>query len=105
MKKFLSILVIFVVTMVFSFSEINAKPKEAPCMKKCTEPFTKCQKDAKGDKAKIEACNTAKKDCAALCEKEEKDKKDKKEKEDKEKKDKKEGKEVKEVKEEKGKKK
>jgi hypothetical protein len=96
MKKFFSILMIFVVAMVFSFSEINAKPKEAPCMKKCTEPFTKCQKDAKGDKAKIEACNTAKKDCAALCEKEDKEKKDK---EDKDKKDKKE------VKEEKGKKK
>lgn len=105
MKKFLSVLVIFVVAMVFSFSGINAKPKEAPCMKKCTDPFTKCKKDAKGDKAKIEACETAKKECAALCEKEEKDKKDKKEKEDKEKKDKKEGKEVKEDKEEKVKKK
>lgn len=93
MKKFLSILVIFAAAMVFSFSEINAKPKEAPCMKKCTDPFTKCKKDAKGDKAKIEACNTAKKDCAALCEKEEKEKKVK---EEKEKKDKKEGKEDKE---------
>ncbi len=104
MKKFLSILVIFVVAMVFSFSEINAKPKESPCMKKCTDPFTKCKKDAKGDKAKIEACETAKKDCAALCDKEEKDKKEKedKEKKDKKEKDKKEGKEVKE---EKGKKK
>ncbi len=89
MKKVLSILVVFIVTMVFSFSGINAKPKEQPCMKKCTTPFTQCKKDAKGDKAKIEACMTAKKDCEALCEKDKKDmkgmdmkedKKDKKEK-------------------------
>lgn len=68
MKKVLSLFVVFTVAMVFSFAQVNAK--ESPCMKKCATTFKQCEKDAKADKAKKEACKTAKKDCASACEKE-----------------------------------
>ncbi len=72
MKKILSALVIvaFAVTMSFAATakkEKKADPAKAECMKQCIETFKQCEKEAKKDKVKKEACKKAKADCEAKC--------------------------------------
>ena len=69
MKKVLSALVILAVALTMSFAAAKEKEEKntKDCRKACQQTFTKCEKDAKGDKVKINECKKAKEECEKNC--------------------------------------